>query len=71
MHLAENRQIDKIDQEVIYKLSCSFVISFSELYTDRNCVQVVHSVLHVPDTVTAFGPLSNYTTFQFENDLGK
>ncbi|CAF4467278.1 unnamed protein product [Rotaria magnacalcarata] len=71
MHLAEKRKIDNVDLKIIQQLSRSFVVSFPELYSDRHCVQVVQSVLHIGDTVDDFGPMTNYTTFQFENDLGK
>lgn len=71
MHLAEGREINRVDQKLIERLSRSFVVTFSQLYTARHCVQVVHSILHIPDTVDDFGPLANYTTFHFENDLGK
>ncbi|CAF3863670.1 unnamed protein product [Rotaria magnacalcarata] len=71
MHLAEKRKIDNVDLKIIQQLSRSIVVSFPELYSDRHCVQVVHSVLHIGDTVDDFGPITNYTTFQFENDLGK
>ena len=71
MHLAESRQINKFDQQLIYQLSQEFMVSFPQLYTNRRCVRVVHSVIHIADTVHDFGPLSNYTSFQFENDLGK
>lgn len=71
LHLAENRRIDKNDIKVIETLGASFVVSFSHLYTNRHCVQVVHSVFHIASTVRCFGPLTNYTTFNFENQLGK
>ena len=69
MHLAEGRQINEVDQEIIRRLSRSFVVSFPQLYSDRHCVQVVHSVLHISDTVNDFGPMTNYTAFNFENDF--
>lgn len=71
MHLAEGREIDKLDIDIINRLSNVFVIRFSELYSDRHCVSVVHSVIHISETVKDFGPLTSYTTFQFENDMGK
>ena len=71
MHLAEGREIDKLDIDIITRLSNTFVISFSKLYSDRQCVPVVHSVIHIAETVKDFGPLTNYITFQFENDIGK
>lgn len=71
MHLAESRCIPQVNIEVMQKLGENFVASFPNLYTNRHCVQVVHSVVHVPTTVRHFGPLTNYTTFNFENCLGQ
>ena len=71
MHLAEGRAISKVDEEMINLLCRSFVVTFPQLYTPRHCIQVVHSILHIPETVHDFGPVTNYTTFHFENDLGK
>jgi hypothetical protein len=71
MHIAESRQIERRDIPLLNRLSLNFVVRFSQLYGDRHCVQVVHSVAHIAATVSDYGPLTNYTTFQFENDLGK
>jgi hypothetical protein len=70
MHLAEGREITSVDEEMINRLCRTFVVTFPQLYTPRHCVQVVHSILHISDTVHDFGPVTNYTTFHFENDLG-
>ena len=69
MHVAENTLVKHTDHAIMQSLSENFVFDFPKLYTDRHCVQVVHSVLHIPATVRDFGPLTNYTTFGFENDL--
>lgn len=71
LHLAENRCIHDYDVDIIQRLGENFVVSFCHLYTDRHCVSVVHSVVHIAATVRDFGPLTNYTTFNFENQLGK
>ena len=71
MHLAESRQLEQRDIDLIHRLSKNFVVYFSQLYGERHCVQVVHSVVHIAATLHDYGPLTNYTTFQFENDLGK
>lgn len=52
-------------------LAQSFVLDFSTLYGARHVVQVVHSVAHIASTVSDFGPLSSFTTFNFENELGE
>lgn len=70
MHLAESREINSMEQSMIKRLCHSFVLSFPVLYSERHCVQVVHSAIHISDTVNDFGPLNHYTTFNFENDLG-
>lgn len=70
MHLAEGRAITRVEEEMINRLCRNFVVTFPQLYTPRHCVQVVHSILHISETVHDFGPVTNYTTFHFENDLG-
>lgn len=55
---------------MIYHLGQTFVVDFVTLYGQRHCVQVVHSVSHIADTVRDYGPLPNFTTFQFEKQLG-
>ncbi|CAF1422199.1 unnamed protein product [Rotaria sordida] len=35
-----------------------------------NCVSVVHSLAHVHQTLRKFGPLHNYSTFNFESTIG-
>ena len=71
MHLSENRKIHYSYLQIIKRLGQSFTVDFSRLYTKRHCVQVIHSINHISDTVRDFGPLSNFTTFQFENELGR
>ena len=31
---------------------------------------VIHSMIHVPESVRDFGPLQNYSTFNFESVIG-
>ena len=71
MHIAESRQIDQQDIDLITRLSRTFVVNFVELYGARHCVPVIHSISHIAGTLHEFGPLPNFTTFQFENNLGK
>ena len=71
MHMSESRQIEQQDINLIARLSCNFLVNFVRLYSARHCVQVVHLVAHIAATVHNFGPLPNFTTFQYENDLGK
>jgi len=71
MHLSENRQIIPSYIDIIDRLGKSFVINFSKFYSPRHCVSVIHSLTHLSDTIYDFGPLHTFTTFNFENDLGK
>lgn len=71
MHMAESRDVLSNRFSVMQQLADSFVLDFPRLNTSRQCVQVVHSVIHVPATVKDFGPLGSYTTFNFEDILGK
>ena len=71
MHLSEHRQIFPPYIDIVRRLGKSFVIDFSTLYSARHCVPVIHSLIHISDTLHDFGPLHTYTTFNFENDLGR
>ena len=70
LHIAESRTLEQSDIDLVARLSRNFLVNFSKLYGDRHCVQVIHSVEHIAATLRDFGPLPNFTTFQFENDLG-
>ncbi|CAF1505410.1 unnamed protein product [Adineta ricciae] len=70
LHLAENRRIPTHNIMIMQSLGESFVVEFPLLYTERHYVQVVHSVVHIAATVRDFGPLTHYTTFNFEDQLG-
>jgi hypothetical protein len=71
MHLTESRRISLNHLPIIQQLSEYFVLDFPKLYTPRHVTQVVHSVIHIPATVKDFGPLTNFTTFNFEDVLGE
>ena len=47
MHIAESQQIEPHDIPLLDRLLHNFVVRFSQLYGDRHCVQVVHSVAHI------------------------
>ncbi|CAF4735861.1 unnamed protein product, partial [Rotaria magnacalcarata] len=70
MHLCESRKVHHSYINIINRLGQSFVIDFPTLYSKRHCLQVVHSIIHISDTVRDFGPLQSFSTFQFENELG-
>ena len=71
IHMAEARSILPQQLYIIQQLSVSFVLDFAKLYTPRHCVQCVHSILHIPATTESFGPLTNFTTYNFEDILGE
>lgn len=70
MHLSESRALHRDWLDNLSHLCTQFVLMFPRLYSGRHNVQVVHSIVHVADTVKAFGPLSNSSTFNFESLLG-
>lgn len=70
MHFAEGRCLKRHQIAEIKYLMDKFVHDFPEIYTARHHTQVVHSLVHVADSVTNYGPLQNYSTFSFENILG-
>ena len=70
MHLSESRCLDQHCVDDLRHLCTSFVSTFPRLYSTRHNVQVIHSLLHIPESVKAFGPLCTYSTFNFESLLG-
>ena len=70
MHLSESRSLCCDEVENLQHLCTEFVLIFPRLYSARHNVQVIHSIIHLPDSVKGFGPVSNYTTFNFESLLG-
>ncbi|CAF3728993.1 unnamed protein product [Rotaria socialis] len=70
VHIAESRQIRRIQIEDIRLLFHRFLKLFPVLYTPRHNSQSVHSLHHVAASVAEYGSLSNYSTFNFENVLG-
>ncbi|CAF1577303.1 unnamed protein product [Adineta ricciae] len=71
MHISESRTIQTDWMDNLRHLCTQFVLIFPRLYTVRHNVQVVHSIAHIHETVKSFGPLSNYSTFNFESLLGR
>ena len=67
MHKSESRSLHDDAQEDLQSLCADFVLSFPILYSYRHNVQVIHSVVHISNAVTLFGPFQNYSTFKFEN----
>ena len=70
MHISESRSIHNEWLGNLQQLCTEFVLVFPRLYSIRHNVQVVHSIVHIFDTVKAYGPLTNFSTFNFESLLG-
>ncbi|CAF3279430.1 unnamed protein product [Rotaria sp. Silwood2] len=70
LHLAEARNIDEEMIKKIDALLKYFNQEFEHLYTKRHIVSVVHSVAHVASSVREYGPIMNYSTFNFESLIG-
>ena len=71
MHTSESRSIDNVSLTNLRHLCMEYVLMFPRLYGTRHNVQVVHSIVHIGDTVEAYGPLNSYSTFNFESLLGR
>lgn len=71
VHLAESRSLTEQDIQAVHKLCCDFLLQFPNLYSERHNVQVIHSIMHISESIRDFGPLTSYTTFNFESLLGE
>lgn len=67
--IGESSAISSSKLEEMEILLNSFVDDFP--YNERYVVQTVHCVKHFATTVKDFGPLANYSTFNFENIIGR
>lgn len=67
--IGESYSISTQELEEMESLLNSFVDDFP--YPERYIVQTVHSVKHFTDTTKDFGPLSNYSTFNYESVIGE
>lgn len=68
IHIGESRVIASKQIEAMKELLSSFVDDFP--YSKRHIVQTIHCVKHFAATTQDFGPLSNYSTFNFESIIG-
>lgn len=48
-----------------------FVSSYCNLYGLENVTYNVHNLIHIANDSSVFGVLDNFSTFKFENELGK
>jgi hypothetical protein len=69
IHIGELSEISSKKLDEMEVLLSSFVDDFP--YSDRHIVQTVHCVKHFARTTRDFGPLSNYSTFNYESVIGK
>ena len=69
IHIGESSEISSEKLGEMEILLSSFVDDFP--YNERHIVQTVHCVKHFAQTTKDFGPLSNYSTFNFESVIGK
>ena len=70
IHFSEYRCVTTKMVENVKSLLYGFLIEFPQLYTVRHNQQVVHSLHHIGQTMSDYGPLTSYSTFHFENSLG-
>ncbi|CAF4028969.1 unnamed protein product [Rotaria sp. Silwood1] len=66
--IGESRNISSKNLNDMELLLSSFVDNFP--YHERYIVQNIHSVKHFAKTVNDFGPLFNYSTFNYESVIG-
>ncbi|CAF4246811.1 unnamed protein product [Rotaria sp. Silwood2] len=69
--VGESREITLPKLNEMKILLDKFVYTFHFLYGKRHTVNTVHSVIHFHQTVTDYGPLTNYSTFNFESVIGR
>ena len=67
--IGESSEISPEKLEEMDILLASFVDDFP--YNERYIVQTVHCVKHFGLTAKDFGPLSNYSTFNYESVIGR
>lgn len=66
--IGESSNISSKNRNDMDILLSSFVDNFP--YPERYVVQNIHSVRHFAKTVEDFGPLYNYSTFNYESIIG-
>jgi hypothetical protein len=70
LHIGESREITSPKLSEMKILLDKFVYTFHFLYGKRHSVNTVHSVIHFHQTVKDYGPLTNYSTFNYESVIG-
>lgn len=69
-HLCESKNFSMDQISHIKSLTNEFIFEFPLLYGDRQNVISIHTVIHLAESVQQFGPVYNYSTFNFESYLG-
>lgn len=70
LHIGESREITSSKLSEMKVLLEKFVYTFHFLYSKRHAVNTVHAVSHFYQTVKDYGPLTNYSTFNYESLIG-
>src|ERR1700722_631147 len=71
LHIGESTEITPLKLNEMKILLDKFVYTFHFLYSKRHVVNTVHSVIHFHQTVSDYGSLTNYSTFNFESLIGE
>lgn len=71
LHIGENRQISQNKLDGMHLLLQYYVNQFKVLYGVRHMVNNIHSLIHLAESVRDYGPLYEYSTFNYESILGK
>lgn len=69
-HFCESKTLSKDDILNVKCLTREFIYQFPLLYGDRHNVISVHWVIHLAESIHDFGPVFNFSTFNFESYLG-
>ncbi|CAF0965188.1 unnamed protein product [Rotaria sordida] len=70
LHIGGSREITSSKLNEMKILLDKFIFTFHFLYGKRHAVNTVHSVVHFHQTVKYYGPLTNYSTFNYESLIG-
>ncbi|CAM4985947.1 unnamed protein product [Rotaria socialis] len=67
---SETRILTTTRLDHIKHLLNKFLDEFPALYGASNSVSIVHSLSHIHQSLVKFGPIHNYSTFNFESTVG-
>ncbi|CAF1519591.1 unnamed protein product [Didymodactylos carnosus] len=69
--ITESRNLNQVQIEVLTFLAAEFLYRFQELYTKRHSIQNIYTLKHLYQSVRNYSQLSNYLTFNFEDERGQ